>query len=124
MACSFHRHDRSLARAEMSDDEESDASTPLIVSSHENRVGSKDERTSTRKETAPKRLRRAHFLICLGALVAVLMAVAAVVLGLELSGGGGSNTDYISRANALLADYPVIDGSAEKYAVQFTITAS
>ena len=96
----------------MSDDEEeSDASTSLVIHSRENETGGRDGRTL---ETATRRSRRSRiaFLVLSisTAIVIAVTAVGATVLGLELRAESKTKTDYDARARALLAEYPVIDG--------------
>lgn len=99
----------------MSDDE-SDASTALFTSSPESESGVtvRDSRESGRRES-----RRSHFVflaILIGAL-AVVIVMVGVALGVGLQPQPTVNLprDPTRRAEALLTEYPVIDGSVHYY---------
>lgn len=95
----------------MSDDE-SDASIPLFTSSPESESGvtARDSRESGRRES-----RRSHFvfLAILIAALAVVIVTVGVALGVGLQPQPTVNLprDPTKRAEALLTEYPVIDGS-------------
>lgn len=93
----------------MSDDE-SDASAALFPPSPENEDGVtvRDSREDSRRES-----RRSHFVffaVLIAALAAVIVA-AGVALGVKLQPTTNLPRDPTRRAEALLAEYPVIDGS-------------
>ena len=94
----------------MSDDE-SDASTALFTSSpeRESRVTARESRENGRRES-----RRSHFvfLAILIAALAVVIVTVGVGLGVGLHQQPTVNLprDPTRRAEALLTEYPVIDG--------------
>ena len=94
-------------------DEESDAldASQLLGSSDT----AADESPSSATIDSRRESRRSHF-VFLGIILAAAVLVLVVGLSVGLSSvGGGRSSDPMTRAEDLLAEYPVIDGFVNQF---------